>query len=245
MAWSNANQNGDEGFATPAAVTVSMALALVATAVTGSAIAELKLARSDYERGQVESRLDGAQAAAVLTVISGGPSTRMRWTVPSGDEVIDILAEPEAPKLRLASAADLDGATLAELAVTDAGELKARLKQLAASLAADQDLVSADASPIWRACARSLIAVHGNSAKPPVLKARAPIQGQLTWRIGEVWRVRVTGGAQGAGARPTDRWTDDRIVRFTGDAEHPAAIVDRRFSRAAKGADPCDAIFAG
>ena len=243
MAWSSTSRHaGDEGFATPAAVVVSLGVALVATAVTGSAIAELKLARADYDRSQVESRLDGAQAIAILAVISGGASTRMRWTIASGDGTVDVLAEPEAAKLSLNAAADLDSATLSRLAVSDTGDLKARLKQLTASRTADQDLASLDASPIWRACARSLIAVHGAATKPPVLKARAPVQNQVAWRIGEVWRIRVTGGE--LGARSSDRWTDERIVRFTGDAEHPAAIVDRRFGRSGKEGDPCDAIFA-
>ena len=223
---------------------VSLGLALVATAVTGSAVAELRLARSDYRRGQAESRLDGAQAAAVLAVIGAGPSARMRWTIASGAGEVEVLAEPEAPKLGLQAAGDLDDATLAKLKVSDRGALKARLRQLTASQTADQDLAAADASATWRACARSLVAVHGTAIKPPVLKARSPVPGPLTWHIGEVWRMRVTGGGPSAGGTRADRWTDDRIVRFTGDAEHPAAVVARRFARAAKGGDPCDAIFA-
>ena len=243
MAWSNVSEGDDDGFATPAAVMVSLGVALVATAVTGEAIAQLRLARSDFARSQIESRLDGAQASAALAVISGGASTRMRWTIASNDGPVDVLAEPEAAKLSLSAAADIDDATLAKLAVADSGDLKVRLRELNPSRDADHELVSADASPVWRACARSLIAVHGAAARPPVLKARAPVQGALIWRIGEVWRVRVTWGPQSVHGL-AERWVDDRIVRFTGDAEHPAAIVDRRFSRAGKGGDPCDAIFA-
>ena len=71
----------------------------------------------------------------------------------------------------------------------------------------------------------------------PRAAAVAPVdQGEVSWRIGEVWRLQISGAGDG--------WADDRIVRFTGDPTHPAAVVERRLARGSGKAGVCDRLFA-
>jgi hypothetical protein len=233
VACSNSDpQTGDAGFATPAAAVVSLALAMVATAVTTGGVMQLRLAHADLARAQVESTLDGEQQRGVLVLLGGGPPARFRWASSTGDGV-QMLAEPEAAKLSVGSASGIDDTTLSKLAVTDAEALRSRLKSLSAS-AQPEDIEAEDFAPLWRACARSLVSPLGSATQTPRLRSQSPKTGLQAWRIAEVWRMRATSA---------DGWVDDRLVRFTGDPARPAAIVERRLYRSNGGGDRCDAIL--
>jgi hypothetical protein len=233
VACSNSDPDtSDAGFATPAAAVVSLALAMVATAVTAGGVMQLRLARADMARAEVESVLDGAQQRAALAMLSGGSATRLRWTLADGGGV-QMLAESEAAKLNLAAATVLNDATLSKLGVTDAAALRARLVAVSAT-APSADIEAADPAPLWRVCGRSLISRLGTATRQPTLTAQVPKGGPVAWRIAEVWRLRATS---------VDGWVDDRLVRFTGDPARPAAVVERRLYRTSGGGDRCDAIL--
>ena len=225
----------DAGYATASAIAVSLALGLIATALTGLASAELKTARGDFGRMQTEYALDAAHAAAALALFKTEKAQRLRWTLTTRDGTFDVLAEPEASKTGYSIAAKLDDADLHRLDVGDPDPLRLRLKaelDAPASRARVQDL---DASPTWRACAPSVISRYGGGGKLALSKAKQPDERRFSWRSGEVWRVMI---ASRAG------WTDERIVRFTGDPLHPAAVVDRRFSREGSTDGKCETLFA-
>jgi hypothetical protein len=159
-----------------------------------------------------------------------GGEGRLRW-IPQG--TVEALAEPEAAKVDMAHAAQWDESTMVRLGVADAAQLRARLAALADSEAAA--IATADAAPTWRACARSLISPYGSASAPQSAKASSPSGASINWRIGEVWRIRVA---------LANGWVDDRIVRFTGDLTHPAAVVGRRLMRGDAEGERCDALFA-
>jgi hypothetical protein len=215
----------DDGFATPAAAAVSLALALVAAALTTAAVSELRSAHADLVRTQDDYALDAAQTRAALGLIATTSSGRLRWTLPDGGEV---LAEPEADKLDLADAAKLDDATLARLGVSDPDGLRRRLADLGGADAADVGL--ADAAPLWRACARSIVSPLGTATKILYAPAAMPSSSGVDWRIGQVWRIRTA-------------LADDRIVRFTGTPLDPAAVIERKVTQGGQETERCDGIF--
>jgi hypothetical protein len=230
VAWSSLN-DAESGFATPAAAAASLAIALMAAAVMTAGVSELRFARADLRRSQADYALAGAQTRAALSVLQAGNSGRLLWS-PTG--AAEALAEPEAAKLDLAHAVQLDDATLAKFGVSDAGPLRDRLAALGRADAAE--IVGADAAPLWRACARSVISPYGSASKLQLATASSPAASTgMQWRIGEVWRIRVVlaGG-----------WVDDRVVRFTGDPNQPAAVVERRMTRGEQEGNRCDALFA-
>jgi hypothetical protein len=220
----------ESGFATPAAAAISLAIALMATAVTSAAVSELRLAHADLSRTEADYALAGIQTNVVLTLISTSSNGRLRWSQPGAAE---ILAEPEVLKLDPAHAAHVDEATLAKLGIADPDQLEARLAKLGD--ADTPSVAGADVSPVWRACARSIVSPFGAASKLQLAKASSPTGSSLQWRIGEVWRIRVV---------LANGWVDDRIVRFTGDLNHPAAVVERQLARGHLEGDRCDALFA-
>ena len=228
------DRRGERGYATASAIAISMALAMVASAVTGLSAAELESARGGLARLASEAELEGAQNAAVTAVLSSGQSTRLRWSLPTGLGAVDVLAEPEALKTSYADAAKATDAQLARMGVGDPGPLRGRL-------AADVDPTDItptrdlDASTIWRICAPSRISRFGETKLGALGPAQTPDGRRFSWRAGDVWRIRVAS---------SDGWSDDRLVRFSGDAIHPAAIVERRLSRQGTADRQCDTIFA-
>ena len=225
----------EAGFATAAATIVSLALALIASAGVIAAVTELRLARTDLARERADYALAGAQQEAIAALLTARQEARLKWTQVSASGPISVLAEPQAAKLSLAAAATAGGGAFAHFALADAPHLASRLNALASADASDFQLADADAAPLWRACARSVVSPYGEAKSFTPVKAVAPIAGAVTWRIGETWRVRVS---------DKDGWFDDRIVRFTGDLAHPAAVVERRLGRTKGGTAACEALFA-
>lgn len=226
----------DAGYATPLALVVSLALALVAVGMVARSTMMLRQARADLARSQAEHALDGAQLEAAATVIRAGAGSAFRWALSTDLGWTEALAESEAEKLDFAAAAALPETTLARFGVADAAALKARLAA-AAEAAPDVDVVDLDASPLWRACGPSLVSPFGARsvfARPAYAEPSVGRE-DPAWRVGEVWRVRIT-SAEG--------WRDERFVRFTGDARRPVAVVARRLTRTDGGERSCDAVLA-
>lgn len=223
----------DRGYATPSALVLCVAVATMATTMVGRSLTHLELARADLKRLRAEYEMDGAHLAAAAGVIRSEAHGPYLWTVGMNDGRVEVLAEPDAAKLPPAVAAKLQDGDLALFGVKDPAALRERLAAMTGRATGLEDL---DAATGWRTCARSLVAYHGEAEhfayKPP--KSPGPGPDPQTWHIGEVWRIRVT--TEGG-------WRDDRTVRFTGDAQHPVAVVERRLSRLSREPQPCPALL--
>jgi len=229
-----AAQGGEDGFATAAATMISLALAVVAAAATATAIMQLTVARSDFTQDQLATAIDGVQAQAAFAVSTADRANRLRWIIPSAVGPAHVLAEAEGAKLSPAAASVLGETFFARFGVADTEELQDRLKALNKAEGIGPGLEGADAAPLWRSCARSLISVYGDAKVAQTLTASVPFMDTSVWHVGDVWRVRAS----------LNGWVDDRTVRISGDGLHPAQTIDRRFYRASKGDDQCDALFA-
>jgi hypothetical protein len=214
---------------------LALALALVAVAMVGRSVMLLRLARADLQRASAEYVLDGAHLAAAATVVRAGEGGPYRWALPTDAGFAEALAEREADKLGLSGGAGLPDAAFAAMGVADPVALKGRLAAEAATPFAD--VAAMDAAPLWRECAASLVSSLGRRTGDPTPPPTEPRQRAENphWRVGDTWRIRITTAAG---------WRDDRIVRFTGDARHPVAVVRRRLSRSDGGQGRCDSTMA-
>jgi hypothetical protein len=225
----------DEGYATPAATVISAAIGMVVTVVILRSLADLRLAQAELARTTVEYGLDAAQAGAMLSVATSSQPPPYHWTLASLGVAVDVVAEPERPKMAFEAFTKLDDATMSKLGVGNPdllrGELGGGSSGPAVVWVADQA-----ASPVWRSCAASYVSQFGQADTLPALDYHIPVSGKQPgfWRAGEVWRIQVTN---------PDGWRDERIVRFTGNGLNPAAVLGRRLSRGWKGAMPCQDLF--
>ena len=222
----------DGGYATAAAITFAMALALTTSALTGLAAVKLRGARSDLNRMRLEHVLASARQEAIGAVMANAKSERLGWSVQAGGAQVQILAEPEAAKLGYDGAAKLDEKMLTRLGVKDAGALRARLAQAAAATDGDYGLWPGelDEAPGWRSCAGSLLSAFG-LAKTPTLAAPAAPDGRgVSWRPGEVWKIEAAASG----------WAETALVRFTGDGQRPAAVIARKLARQTEGEGSCN-----
>lgn len=218
--------NHDEGYATPAAMVLALGLALLGAGVTARALQGLALSRTAFEQSRQIYALDGAQLQAAAAVVRSGGDAPFAWDLSTDVGWVRVLAEPEAGKLSLQAAARLDDAVLSTFGAADPEHVRQRLAEAAASSrAADPSDFAAD--PTWRACAGRFASRFGAAEAYGWAEPREPGVGsdEPNWHVGETWRIRVTSLAG---------WRDDRVVRFTGDARRPAAIVVRRFYRGAR-----------
>lgn len=223
----------DAGYATPAAMVFALALALIATALVGRSVMQLRLAKTDLEKRVVEQTLDGAHLLAAATVVRASDGGPYVWSLATDQGFVEALAESEAEKLPLAADPGLTEATYQAMGVANSGIVRERLG--AAPSSGWVEIGVFDQAPLWRECAPSLISPLGRATIPP----RAPSEPKLRpetpdWRVGETWRVRIT---------TSTGWRDDRIVRFTGDARRPVAVVRRQLSRGHGGQGRCDAVW--
>jgi hypothetical protein len=222
------------GYATPSALVLCVAIATMATTMVGRSLTHLELAHADLKRLRAEYEMEGAHLAAAAGVVRSEAHGPYQWTFGSDDGWVEVLAEPDAAKIPPTLAAKLRDSDFALFGVSDVQGLRGRLSAVTGKMPAVDTL---DAAVAWRTCARSVVAYHGEADHftytPP--KTPGPGPDPQTWHIGEVWRIRVTTQAG---------WRDDRTVRFTGDAQHPVAIVDRRLSRFTGEPQPCPALLA-
>jgi hypothetical protein len=169
-----------------------------------------------------------------IAVLQSQPAERFAWKITVDGASYDALAEAEASKLALSSSAALDGSVLSKMDVRDASELRLRLAGLGQRGARASEIISADNAAAWKACGRSLISPWGVQTAPHLAHTIAPDSPGQGAQLGSVWRIRTTSAAG---------FTDDRVVRFTGDPVHPAAVVERRLYRTtrAKG-ETCDSF---
>ncbi|KQZ22886.1 hypothetical protein [Caulobacter sp. Root1472] len=235
MACCRTKEHGDAGYATAAALTVSLAIAILAAALVARGIAILKLARADYRRSQAEYALSGAHVLAVARLLGSSRSGRLAWSVDGLDpQGVSLLAEPEAPKLALAAAGGLDDKALTALGASDPSAARLRLAGLAAASASPNEIETADGGDAWRVCATSAISPWGASEVLRLAATHEPDQDPGGARVGQIWRVR---------ANTQDGWTDERIVRLIGRAQSPSAMIWRRFGRSAGKGVTCDKII--
>jgi hypothetical protein len=223
------------GYATPAALVFSLALALVCAAMTARSVQYLTLMRADIDRSQQEAALSGAHFEAAAEIVRSRTPGPYRWSFGAETGAMSVTAEPEADKLDLRTASTLPDAILAGFGVTDVAALKSRLAQAADARDA-ADVAGLDAAPLWRACGPSVASAMGQQDHFAFVGRTAPGPGPnpASWHIGESWRVRV--------ATP-EGWSDDRIVRFTGNAQRPAAIVTRTVARGGESGGVCDELL--
>jgi hypothetical protein len=225
------------GYATPAAAAISMAIALVAAATVSRSFAELRLARAEFQRAQVEAKLSAAQDAAMLTISTSTRPPPYRWTFSTLGQSINVVAEPEVDKVGLAGVSTLDDETLAGFGLTDPTAVRNALAQalLGRTVYWVADAASA---PAWRACGAAYVSPYGRALALHAPIYTAPHSGETPsfWRAGEVWRVQVTN---------PDGWRDERIVRFTGDGLSPGQVIDRRLSRVKTGEWKCETLLGG
>ena len=228
------NEAADQGFATPAAVAISLALAVVVTAVMALSTTALKAARADLSRTQAQYVLAGARMRAAAVLMQSSNQDRVRWDLEGEGGAVEVVAEPEARKLSLLAAAKAETKSAEALSAADPQHVQRRLAVLAASdLQVEGEIALADNSAIWRQCARSLISPYGYLTAPQRLAVGPPKPGPINWRLGQLWRLRVTDSAG---------WTEDTVVRFTGAPSHPIAVAARRFARRGRLGEVCDAI---
>lgn len=224
--------DSDGGYATAAALAVSLAVAILAAALVVRGVAALKLARADFRRSQAEYALSGAQALAAARLLKGSGPGRLAWSVGGlDDKDIALLAEAEAPKLRLAAAGKLDDKALVALGADDPGAARRRLTSLDAASATPDQIEAADVGGGWKACAASAISPWGMAETIRLGAVREPNEEPGGARVGQVWRIR---------AATDDGWTDERIVRLIGRAESPSAMIWRRFGRGEGRGVTCD-----
>jgi hypothetical protein len=224
-----------DGFATPAAAVICFTLAVVAAATVARSLGELKLAKAELARTDAEYELAAAHQAALISIATGSRPPPYHWTVAAVGKAIDVIAEPERPKMSIVAARDVDDVVLRALGVVDVPAARARLAAMG-----DTPRLTwvSDVSPseLWRRCASAYISSYGASAQPALLVYNDPLATQQAglWRAGEVWRISASNAAG---------WRDERIVRFTGDGLHPAAVLGRRLSKNLKGPQTCEALL--
>jgi hypothetical protein len=234
MASSNPNLERDEGFATPAAAAISLAIATVAAAVTVASVQALRFERSELARSKAQYALAGGQTEAALVLMGSRSQGPTRFRVAAGGQSAEVIAEPEAEKLGLVTAAALGDAELARLGAMAPSHARADLAALAdAKGQAANRIVDADASQAWRLCARSFISPYGAASRPPSAIWTWPQPNGAVSRTGQLWRIRVA----------HDGWVDDRVVRFTGSRDHPLAVAADAFGRGREMGDACDSAF--
>jgi hypothetical protein len=214
---------------------LSLALALVGAAAVARSTAALRLARHDLVRTQNAAALDGAHLQAAAAIVRDGADGPYHWYIGLDLGQVEVTAEPESDKLTLAAAAALDDGVFRALGVAQPPVLKARL----AAASEGQTAVSVgllDPAPLWRECGPALTSSYASQTSFAPAARRTPDAGLRppAWRVGETWRIQIA-SLQG--------WRDDRIVRFTGDAQQPAATVWRLFSRDKRGGVECDEIL--
>jgi hypothetical protein len=214
-----------------------LAFAVVASSLTVRSLQTLRLAKAELERTLDAQALDGAQLAAAAAVIRDGGDGPFAWTFSTDRGWVQAVAEPEDAKLRPAAFAALDERIMTALGVRDAADLKARIAAIDTP-ERGLDLADMDAAPLWRDCGPSIVSPFGGRDAFVYTAHRAPAPNSKppAWRIGEAWRIQI---ATATG------WRDERIVRFTGNAQAPAAVVSRRLSRGNGGGGQCEGLLSG
>jgi hypothetical protein len=210
---------GDDGYATAAAMMVALASSIAATAILAGAVAEQRAARAQLERTTISARMNGLQLLAAGRLNRNSAPGRLQWSGQELGSTFTVLAEPEADKAGIESLQS-DPSLMASLSPLDPAKAEAFLRGQAL-VDTPRPIAQADASPLWRACAPSLISYVGRSAPMP-RPAPGPLREDgLRPHAGEVWRVMVR----------ADGWSDERLVRLTGNSREPGLTLNRTLGR--------------
>lgn len=210
---------GDDGFMTPAFGGVAIALALVAFASARLAQTEEIASRRGWEKTQELYRAEGVATIAAWRVLHMDGAPTLAWTEPTDLRPMAVWAEPEHRKLGLAEIGGqqgrsrlsaLLGAQEAERLVSSLGTWSQPPSRLT--------LRSASPSPAWRACGLTLVSTQSRLTNNALSPVQTPVTAALDLRAGEVWRIAIS--SEG-------RLVLDRLVRFTGDAQRPVAVLDQ------------------
>jgi hypothetical protein len=229
-------ERADSGYATASAAMISLALAIVAVASMDQSRASLKAARADSEALQRDLDFDSASLEAVATIARSDGAGPFAWTIAlPGGSGLEVRAEPEWQKVGPAQAKALTDLVLAQFKVKDAEAMRSAFSELASQTKSGAERVAKlDEAPLWRSCAQRFVSVFGGSSSVPTEAPTSPLASNGGGgRVGQVWRIVLTSPLG---------WTDERYVRFIGDAQRPASTLERVIRRDNKGADPCPSI---
>ena len=212
----------DAGFLTAVFGASALALSVIA-------LVSVQLARSDYiasrrnwERLNERYRAESLATLTAWRLMHTDQFAALRWQEPFGHGDADIVAEPEGRKLGLGAIDELRGQRrLAQIFGQDAADrVLPKLVELSRRNAPPSraDLLAVDDNPEWRACGLSVVSAHSQLTDDALVAAAPMASGAYRSRAGEVWRIAVA-----KNGRPLL----DELVRFTGDAGQPIAVIDQ------------------
>lgn len=228
MAWSLDNR---DGYATVSALVLSTAIALVVAGSMAVAGADLKAARRDLERVQQDAWFDSVHLRAAYQIATTAGGRRVAWRDSWDGADYQVLAEAEASKASLhRAAASWDDDVFRALGVDPD-----RMRPLLAGLSSREraDILELDPAGIWRSCILSLLSPIGYGRSAELGAPVGPGTAEIDWRTGQVWRIRI---------RAANGWTDDRLVRWSGDGQAPAYVIDRQLYRLREPSVQCESI---
>ncbi|MFT4252056.1 MAG: hypothetical protein QM608_06200 [Caulobacter sp.] len=220
--------DGADGYVSAAALTLVLAMATIAGAVTFRSVSALRQARHDLQAVRADYALAGAQERAMALLVADTADGRLSFAVDTDLGSATILAEPERDKLRLSE--PVRESDLAALGVAEPSALRARLAALGGVFPTPQTLGRLAAAPLWRACGPSLVSAWGEAREAGLSKPGGLDGRGAGSRLGQVWRLR---------ARLASGWTDERLVRFVGAEDQAGAVIWRDFRRQADDAGLC------
>lgn len=224
-------RGNSEGYATVSALVLSMAIALVVAGSMAVAGADLQAARRELRRVQQEAWFDSVHLRATYQVATTAGADRIAWQDSWGGTGYQVLAETETSKASLhVAASNWDDAAFRALGVDPE-----RVRPLLTGFSSREraEILEIDPAPTWRSCILSLVSVLGTDSAPDPVAPVAPGASEVDWRTGQVWRIRIRGA---------DGWTDDRLVRWSGDGRAPVYVIDRQLYRLRESRVPCESI---
>jgi len=229
--------SGQAGFATPAATVLSLAIAMLASAVMALSVASLRYERTEFARLRAETALEGAQIQAAAFLSGHRANGPVRWQTNIGRERAEVIAEPETRKLGPSASPDLIGSVARALGSSDPDRIAAVLSalQTSRSTVAPGSIDDLGGSMLWRRCARSIMSIYGTATDLPNLAFDEPGAASAAGHTAELWRIRITSETG---------WVDDRVVRFTGSAEAPLSVAAWSFGRGSPLGLTCQAALA-
>jgi hypothetical protein len=217
----------DDGFTTAVFAALTFALSLIA--IGSLMVARQGLTRAEHDARQDRERwvLDGIATSAEAQLLSENGSPSLRWSEPSAFGQVVVSVEPESLKM---SPATLDRPENQELVAAmigqaDAGEVArqaAGLGPAADGLLHREQVVELNASPRWRECAETLVSPYSRLSAFNLQPISAPTNAGEDPHAGQLWRITVDVADGG--------WFD-RVVRMTGKASDPAAIIEQTSGR--------------
>ena len=224
----------EAGYATAAAIFICLGLALIVTALTSQSVLTLRRAKSALRQTQIDMAISGAQLRASLSLVQASSAGRIGLSLSTDLGPVAVLAEREQDKVLVDAILSADD--LKQFKLPDPPGTLRKLQALKDQKPSPADIEALASSDVWKLCAPSLISAFGAAkhvqlASPAILDM-APGRSKL----GEVWRLR---------ARMSDGWTDDRTIRFTGNANAPSVIIWRRLIRRTADTGQCESMTMG